>query len=610
MIRNSIKQLFRTPVRTILFFLLILASALLLVLGINLWQMNVESLREFENVFTTIGTVEQKADAITTEASWDAGTKEYTYLKSSEYGAWFEPSDLLFPDAGYVVEPRKRPYFGAYMPQYTLYNEQETESRKYGTNQLIVEVVPLTTGTADPIEVKIKKVLNGSDYLAYGTTWICDHSNPDPVVLESGRTYVMEIGAGGMPHDVEQTYVNFGMEYHIGQGPVTTQCTEDGKSLARGENRIDEVVEGFYETERGKAWLNSDKQSDMWTYTVPVQSTDRTDLLMPFYNNEAYIADGRDITDKEYDTGKDVCLVSKRFADYNHLKIGDCLELPLYYASFGDSPGINFWRGASSKNFSLLNAQKEIYSVFDQDSYEIVGTYDVDRNELSAFGIGENEVIVPFQSVQSSWSGHIASSGPMKRYNTSFQIENGEIETFMRKWKEQGIEGLQITFYDGGYSELKEGIENRRVMTYVFLTGGGTMAVLVLLLFCHLFIARQERRTAIERSLGMTKTGSALSMLAGLLLVVILGAAAGSTAGYAMTGEVAEKTAEVQYFSSEYTSGSSEEAEADTHFNHTDKEGAVWGFCMILTLSGLITGVYMYRNLKKEPLHLLSCAEE
>ena len=45
--------------------------------------------------------------------------------------------------------------------------------------------------------------------------------------------------------------------------------------------------------------------------TIPVQPVDGTELLMHFYNGEAQITEGRDITEKEYAEGAKVCLIRR-----------------------------------------------------------------------------------------------------------------------------------------------------------------------------------------------------------------------------------------------------------------------------------------------------------
>ena len=107
--------------------------------------------------------------------------------------------------------------------------------------------------------------------------------------------------------------------------------------------------------------------------------------------------------------------------------------------------------------------------------------------------------------MEGGWSENIVEASPMRADNTSFQIPNGTIAKYMKGFQQLGYDDLKIRFYDNGYSDMQEGIENRKISSYTFLAGGVLMTVLVLLLFGYLFIGRQEQRTAIERCLGMTR---------------------------------------------------------------------------------------------------------
>ncbi len=59
MLKNSLKQLFRTPGKTVLFFLLTAACTLLLVFGSVMLTDTSRRISEVEESFTTIGMVEQ-----------------------------------------------------------------------------------------------------------------------------------------------------------------------------------------------------------------------------------------------------------------------------------------------------------------------------------------------------------------------------------------------------------------------------------------------------------------------------------------------------------------------------------------------------------------------
>ena len=78
----SMKQMLRSPLKSILFFLLVGVSAFLLALGGSLSKMNAEMVWEFEDIFTTIGTVEQKDESIVTAARWEADKGDYVYYLS------------------------------------------------------------------------------------------------------------------------------------------------------------------------------------------------------------------------------------------------------------------------------------------------------------------------------------------------------------------------------------------------------------------------------------------------------------------------------------------------------------------------------------------------
>ena len=71
----------------------------MLAVGINLWNINRESIRELEQGFTTIGTVEQRRETSSYEAVWDAQEKDYTYRAQQDYGRWVSTEELDFEGA-------------------------------------------------------------------------------------------------------------------------------------------------------------------------------------------------------------------------------------------------------------------------------------------------------------------------------------------------------------------------------------------------------------------------------------------------------------------------------------------------------------------------------
>ena len=114
-----------------------------------------------------------------------------------------------------------------------------------------------------------------------------------------------------------------------------------------------------------------------------------------------------------------------------------------------------------------------MYETFDDQTYEIVGIYDLTSNPVGDYALAEIEVFIPYNAVKGSWDNHIVSFGPMNVGNTTFEIENGTIDEFLDKWNQQEFaEELEVTFYDKGYIEFEREIESRKMMSNIFLVSG------------------------------------------------------------------------------------------------------------------------------------------
>lgn len=623
LLKNSLKQMLRTPLKTLLFLILLLLSTGLLTTGMNLWQTSEKGIREFKSLFNTIGLVEQKEDTTEVAEMWDAATKSFSYLRGKTFSKWIDPDVLNFDGAEYLAGPRKRPYFGAYLPKVQKYSDEETEKRSSQDWLFVLEVTPIKSGPANPMQVEVTKSFCGNEDLVGTRIWICDHNNPDPTTLEAGKTYIVKLVGPqgnhkwqlGMSSNVE------GNEYYFSDALYSTQAKVNAPALEetkwKGNRAITEVTPGFYETEIGKAWMEAAKEQEIFNATVPVQPVDKTILLKAFYDKTAYIMAGRDITEQEYKEGKHVCLVPDSMAKYNHWSIGDTIELPLYYANYAHAPIINWSFMGEGLTFSFLNNDLKVYDVFDKDTYKIVGIYTMKNNiDDEVNGLSNVEIIIPYNSVTNSWEKNIIDSRPMKAATTSFEIPNGTIDDYMELWAKKGIDNLEIKFFDRGYSKLEAGIENRKIMGYILLLGGTVVTILILLFFCHLFIAKQKERTAVERCLGVTKGKCVRSLLSGLMLIVLLGVLAGSIMGYQVSKKITAGNGEETYYDETYTNGyiektSEKELIKKTAKNQSDLEkGAAVAAVFVIVASGVISGSYMKNSLKKEPLYLLSRSEE
>ena len=201
---------------------------------------------------------------------------------------------------------------------------------------------------------------------------------------------------------------------------------------------------------------------------------------MPFYNGDAYITDGRDISDGEYEKGETVCLVSETFAQNNNLAIGDTVNTRLYYTNSRNAASENFGTdGSQAFNFNILNAGGETPKVFEESGYRIVGIYSTAKGAgLSRYGMAGDEMIVPANSIKRK--DNILAYSAMQGNTSSFQIPNGSVESFMEELGKNKIANLEIQFYDKGYSSLKSGIDKMRYMSLLLCAVGILICVSLL----------------------------------------------------------------------------------------------------------------------------------
>lgn len=604
MIKKSIRQLMRTPVKACLFFLLLTMAVLLLTLGGSLGVMTAENMQRFDRIFTTIGTVEQLPSGMFQDKTWDAEREDYRLGNRKVYAEALPLSVLDFEGAEYLSGPESRPVYISLHDSYQLF-DNETPGAGGGSGMVIVEAQPLEDCVpAGPVKMKLVNTLYSCFQLNMPEFNYCDHYNENPEKLYANKTYIMALQSF-LAHGWRTGGV-VGSEYIPASGIATTQADAAGVRIpdALSENYIQEVTEGFYETEEGKQWLELAKAYEIYDHSIPVTPVSDLNLLMPFYNGDAYINEGRAFEETDYSEGKKVCLVSRYFAKNNKLSLGDEIPLSLVAACYG-TPGWSY-----NGRWGLLDAKGDFYQPFEEAQYEIVGIYELmpGSTRYSDYSLQENEVLIPADAVTADISGNIAGYEPMKGYRTSFQIPNGSIADYQELWEKQEMEGLEIVFYDKGYTKLKESLDGIKKISAILLVTGAVTALLILVFFCYLFISKQSRRTAIERSLGMSKGRCMVSMMAGILLLSAAGSLTGSITGSRLTGTAVTRLESQEHYDRKYSDGvvSQEEAVIDASVNAAVP--AVSGTAVFL-LSVLIAYLMMRENLKKEPLKLLGDRE-
>lgn len=605
MIKNSIRQLFRTKVKTLLFLVLVALSALLLCIGCNLNYLCRENLKRFSEAFVTIGTVEQKPLSVTPQGMWDAELQDYRYYNAREYGEDVPLSVLDMENVDYISGPEKRPYYLAYLPDYLMWDESAGVS-----NSIVVIVSPVEDCIPDhAVEMEVIEVINGVYTYNTPNLYFCDHYNKNPEMMYADTNYIMSV-YNTTPHNWNpENPFEKPFEWIPNGGPSSGQTYADGTPM---ENRLPQISveamdEEFYEKGHDKIWEAYGEELNMYFGSAPVTATDDLNLVMPFYNGSTYIEVGRAFEEADYEEGNQVCLLSYPFARRNNIKEGDTIHLGLRYANYASSPSYLY-------GYKSLTAEGELFQTFYESDYTVVGIYASLPSDMGDWGydLAENEIFIPKSSIKNSDENNIGGYGRPVPYNNAFRIPNGAIDEFMKEWEKQGIENLEIHFYDKGYTRLETGLEQTERMAFIMVAAGVIMAILVMVFFNHLMITRQKRRTAVERSLGASKRESAGSIMAGIFLIAALGCVIGCIGGWFLTGKFADSMNEEHIFDTTFSAGmvyddAEEEVETVTEGNlRVTLFAGVSLFAFAMILSGIST----IGNLKEEPLKLLSTRAE
>jgi len=608
-VKYSIKHLLHTPVKVLLFSLSILLCTVILIIGLLLWLETDRKIQAVEAQFTTIGMVEQRPDVVELGDTWDAGLGGYTHFSNAQYHSVVSLDVLKREGLDYVCSPEKRPYYGAYMEEYNL-------SVQLGAGAALIEFSPEEDCVPDhPVPVEVKRVLGGSLRVSEKVNF-CDHFTNAPPRMEAGKTYIVHGVFVSMHPDMQQeSQVEFvPMAY-----PFCTQCDKDGNKVRCGWScsNWEEVTDDFYTSGNGRYWLAFAESYAMKEHTFAVLPTESLALLPSFHSKRAVLTEGRAISDEEFASGALVCMLSKQTALANGLHVGDTVSLPLYYANYNHSPGMEFGTGGGSTDASLLNSEGEIYPVFWRADYQIVGLYQdtaASTQPSEESDIGRDLFIIPQKSVGASDEHNIVDYGPMRMFTTSFQIPNGtaaEFEEALQAYPESSF--LDIRYDDNGYEQVHGRLKNTQTAALLLIIGGVCASCVVLSLMLYFFIAKQKKRTVIERALGMTKRQCRVSLISGLMVVVLIASAAGSLVSTFFASQIdtwtQQENSESMY-STKYSVWAVGELDAALDLDEPDSAPAVLTYVLVpmgilffaWAFSELLTSI----NTRADPMELLN----
>lgn len=279
------------------------------------------------------------------------------------------------------------------------------------------------------------------------------------------------------------------------------------------ENYLDTEPFAFY-----KEWIDAIKQN-LYTYDIVYTSDMRA--IPRFNEHNMVISEGRILTKEDTDS----CVVSDLFLETYGLSVGDKVSMKFGDRLFSQNP----IRGAQNRD------AKSISNFVNTAKLEIVGTYrivdDAHTRLLEAdWTYTPSTIFVP----HSLLSIEVPDDYETSMGEFSVFIENAhDIESFKEAAEPLVAKmGLSMRFSDGGWLSIKDSFETGALTSLLTTVLHIIGAALALLLASYLYIGRNKETYAIMRAMGVPgKTAGSSLVLPFLVLLaaaVCIGGAIGT----------------------------------------------------------------------------------
>jgi len=567
--KSSLKTLYRSPVRTILTFILLAAVTFALFSQVLEHVVTLREVNAAVSEYYGAGAVEIKEPDVWSERSnrvdylwndgrvpmetWDelyrvAGGKDHTNLTNEQIDAissmpYISGVDMRYMTAG-VSDKYTRLDEGVQSYDYARncviegtiaeigsYTHEDWDLAFDCTLYLedceILAGNPIWEEDLNGITVTVncnyKAALEEAAYVQFGflnsVTAVHypgyeENYGPDAVRnLNVGDRYVFIVRYGD----------NIYPDYYKTYGYALTYLTDPFLDTRPGIWHIEGAPENYLETEEYALLKEYVYMVNTDIHTFDVVYTRDMDSIRYVADGTIGIVDGRTITPEDEADNPYVCVISQQVAQAYGLQVGSTITLNL-----GDKLFDQY------RNLGAVAAVPERLS----DSYtevtlEVVGIYTDIRDDTLAYSdpfwsYSKNAIFVPgvlLNVPESELEGHTFAPGEF-----SFTVDNAwDMEAFELEVMPQiGEMDLTLYFEDGGWLEIAAIYKESEKLSVTKLIVFSTAAAVTMCFTAYLYIIGRRRDYAIMRLLGTTKSKANFALQLPLGVVTIFAVALGS----------------------------------------------------------------------------------
>ena len=286
---------------------------------------------------------------------------------------------------------------------------------------------------------------------------------------------------------------------------------------------IEGSLEEALASERGKQIEDALSVAKISVNSLQVLTTNDVNSLFRFNQRVNKITGGRTLSDRDYETGAFVCLISEQLAEVNGLSIGDKLPMQLYNTTLGQL------QMTGLESAWIPSIYHPGLGLTEPIEYEIVGIYSGLTQEMRDHTISASTVIIPASSFEGV--GLDAEEVPYSRLGSSYSppllrtiiIPNGKVDEAKAEIDEiaEGF-SLFFRFYDQGFARLVPIIENLHFgMSWILALSIVGWAVSVVM-FSLFYVGRRVNDMSLLYGIGVSKAKCFIWVFVQCLILVLL----------------------------------------------------------------------------------------
>lgn len=291
----------------------------------------------------------------------------------------------------------------------------------------------------------------------------------------------------------------------------------------------------FLNSEEGRVWREKIiPLCEVNHHSATVVLTDSLQSMYAFNTGSALMLEGREFTSAEYIGGAPVCLVSAAYAQFNHLQVGDTLNLEFYNPGYAArdmiQSGVIFAsEGVTVCRFPMVPESRTGV----RGDYTIVGIYTAPEFSMGVHNFHADTIFVPKASVPNAAQYEDSNSD----YLNTYVLENGTAEAFEAHMAEQGYGGM-FAYFDQNFGDLVEAMESLRSNALRLLVLGGAALLVAMVLFLFLSLRQLGPTARGMRLLGVCGMQVWRELLGALGVVIAAASALGAALGAVLYGRV------------------------------------------------------------------------